>query len=79
MFKVGRPVRPAQAAIKAELPTQTAVASPPIDLIASTATSESLPPPIGTKVRLGRFNAPTAAATPPRGKTMRPRRSSPLR
>src|SRR5438552_15021602 len=54
MLSSGSPVRAAQAAISAESPTQIAVAGSWILLHISTLTSESLPPPIGSRVRRGR-------------------------
>ena len=54
MFSIGKPVRFAHDSIRAELPIHTAVAFSPAVLRISTLTSESLPPPIGTRVLRGR-------------------------
>jgi len=60
MFNIGNPVACAHAAISAELPTHTAVAGSPNCLSSSTDTSESLPPPIGTRLRLGKLQETAA-------------------
>ena len=78
ILSIGRSVRSAQLWIKAELPIHTAVAGSPARLSSSTLTSESLPPPIGTRVRRGKPHAVAGAALAPgfAGKRMRSRRSS---
>ena len=77
MLSIGKPVRRAQDSIRPELPIQTAVAFSPACLRSSTLTSESLPPPIGTRVLRGKASAGTESgeAAAAVGKRMRARRS----